>query len=314
MKHVLLFDRQIAAKTSKEDNQKFQAVGLLNNVIKKANQNSSEKPMIRIELLLEDLLSILKIHQSNAFIRAKFGSYAVQILFKRVLSVPQYFPYIPVAMGSSETASTSKTNMWKVMLKMSTQLFELIPENLDFHSCCALFHSILHGGRWYTDLLPLLRKSFDFFEKVILSARLEKSSVETKHLFMQATNVFLMSGVCQNSRKRACLLGENVMRHVIGMYDEKGGEEVVKFLRIQIALHHPGGAMTEEEGAFCHLSRNEWNDHLLRIYANLIDTTIQNQRRANRGHSYSNRYVIVVRLSFGEEIYLCGTPSVISTP
>ena len=270
---------------AKEGNQKFQAVGLLNNVIKKANQ--SWRPMIRIELLLEDMISILKLDNSNPYLRKTFGAFAVQIILNRVLSVPYYFQYISVG-ETSEKHITIKKNTWKVLLKISMQLFEVIPENLDFHSCCALLHGILSNGLLYSDLHSFLKKYFRFFEKVFQSTRLQQCSLETKKIFLDTTNIFMMN-MSHDCRQQTCFFGESVLRKVIEMYDERNTSyDIVKFLRIQMALHHPKGVSTDKDGAF-YGQISEWKSHLMRVYSNLIDTTIKNQKKSNKGRTYGNR-------------------------
>ena len=273
----------MSSKVSKESNQKFLAVGLLNNVIKKANQGRT--PMIRCELLLEDMISILKLDSSNPFLRKKFGAFAVQIIINRFLTVPYYFPFVPVGDTSDKQISRSG-NMWKLMLKLSIQLFEIIPDNLDFNSCCTLLHGILSNGLQYTNLLPFLKKQFRFFESVIQGSRLHQCSLETKKIFIDAMNMFLMT-VSSECRQQTCIFGESVVKKIIPMYDEKNtSTEVIKFLRIQMILHHPKGASSINSGSYSGDS-DEWKRILISIYTNLIDTTIHNQTRQNRNRAYS---------------------------
>ena len=275
----------LASKAAREGNHKLQAVGLLNNVIKKANQGC--KPMIRCELLLEDMISILRLDSSNPFLRKKFGSFSVQIILNRFLSVPYYLPYVSVG-DTTERQTANRKNTWKVLLKISIQLFEIIPENLDFHSCCALFHGILSNGLLYTNLLTPLKKQFRFFENVLQSRRIHQCSAETKKIFLEATNIFIMT-VGHESRQQTCIFGESVLKNVIAMYDERNtSPEVIKFLRIQMTLHHPRGARQVKDGAYCG-QPIEWKEHLIRIYSNLVDTTIQNQAKSNRSKTYGNR-------------------------
>ena len=148
--------------------------------------------MIRCELLLEDMISILKLDHSNPFLRKIFGSFAVQIILNRFLAVPYYFPYVPVGENFEKSTANSR-NWWKILLKVSIQLFEVIPDNLDFHSCCALLYGILSNGLLYTNLQPFLKKQFRFFENVMQSSRIQQCSLETKKLFLETINLFIMT-------------------------------------------------------------------------------------------------------------------------
>ena len=281
----ILFYRLASSKLSKESNQKFLAVGLLNNVIKRANQGPI--PMIRCELLLEDMISILKLDSSNPFLRKKFGAFAVQIILNRFLTVPYYFSFVPVGDTSERNISRSG-NMWKLLLKLTIQLFEIIPDNLDFNSCCSLLHGILSNGLQYTNLQPFLKKQFRFFESVNQSSRLQQCSFETKKIFLDAMNLFVMN-VSSDCRKQTCIFGESVVKKVISMYDERNtSSEVIKFLRLQMILHHPKGASSSKSGSFSG-DVSEWKRTLISIYTNLIDTTIYNQLKSNRTKSYGTK-------------------------
>ena len=284
--NILYYNYRLhASKLAREGNQQFQAVGLLNNVIKKANQGV--KPMIRCELLLEDMISILKLDSSNPFLRKRFGSFAVQIILNRFLSVPYYFPYVSVG-DTSERNPVNTRNTWKILLKISIQLFEIIPENLDFHSCCAFLYGILSNGLLYTNLQPFLKKQFKFFESVMQSPRLQKCSLETKKIFLEIINLFIIT-VSPDCRQQSCIYGESVLRNVISLYDDRiTSSEVIKFLKLQMILHHPNGDRAEDDGVFLRQSA-EWKEHLLRVYTNLVDTTIQNQSKSNKSRAYGTR-------------------------
>ena len=243
--------------------------------------------MIRCELLLEDMISILKLDSSNPFLRKKFGAFAVQIILNRFLTVPYYFPFVPVG-DTSEKQISRSTNMWKLLLKLSIQLFEIIPDNLDFNSCCTLLHGILSNGLQYSNLQPFLKKQFRFFESVIQSPRLQQCSLETKKIFLDATNLFLMN-VSSDCRQQTCIFGESVARKIITMYDDRNtSSEVIKFLLVQMVLHHPKGASSTKCGSFSG-DASEWKATLISIYTNLIDTTIQNQNKSNRNRTNSTR-------------------------
>ena len=243
--------------------------------------------MIRCQLILEDMISILKLDSSNPFLRKRFGSFAVQIILNRFLSKPYYFPYVSVG-DTSERNVVNTRNMWKILLKTSIQLFEIIPDNLDFHSCCALLYGILSNGLLYTNLQPFLKKQFRFFENVMQSPRLQQSSLETKKVFLETINLFIMT-VSHDCRQQSCIFGESVLKNVIAVYDDRNtSSEVIKFLRLQMTLHHPNVARAEKDGGSLGQSA-EWKEHLLRLYTNLVDTTIANQSKSNKSRTYGTQ-------------------------
>ena len=85
------------------------------------------------------------------------------------------------------------------------------------------------------------------------------------------------------------------MRNVIAMYDDRNtSSEVIKFLRLQMTLHYPNGAIAEKDGGSFGQSA-EWKEHLLRLYTNLVDTTIQNQSEIS---TYRKNYQYCCRKGF----------------
>ena len=64
-------------------------------------------------------------------------------------------------------------------------------------------------------------------------------------------------------------------------YRREGGGVVLEFLRLQMAVHHPLGAVTEEEGALWG-DQGVWARQLARMYCNVVDTSIRNRARQLR--------------------------------
>ena len=64
-------------------------------------------------------------------------------------------------------------------------------------------------------------------------------------------------------------------------YRREGGGVVLEFLRLQMAVHHPLGAVTEEEGALWG-DQGVWARQLARMYCNVVDTTIRTRARQLR--------------------------------
>ena len=71
-----------------------------------------------------------------------------------------------------------------------------------------------------------------------------------------------------------------------GLYDEKQTHaEVLQFVTLQMALHHPGGARTESEGAVV-IDQDQWSSNLSRVFSNLVENTIHNINWRSRSRSF----------------------------
>ena len=100
---------------------------------------------------------------------------------------------------------------------------------------------------------------------------------------------------------------------MLGLYEDKTSQEIVKFLRLQMALHHPMGTrVSDEDGAFMH-DRGVWRKQLASIYSNLVDTTIHNMYRSNKNKAnknYSLRSDIVdLSADVANQLFFDGTNS-----
>ena len=73
---------------------------------------------------------------------------------------------------------------------------------------------------------------------------------------------------------------------LLGLYDEKQTHaEVLQFVTLQMALHHPGGARTESEGAVV-IDQDQWSSNLSRVFSNLVENTIHNINWRSRSRSF----------------------------
>lgn len=74
-----------------------------------------------------------------------------------------------------------------------------------------------------------------------------------EHL-ISALNSFLRSAAV-NCRMRVCKLGEELLPSVLYWMDDMRPsvalqEEIIEFLNLQICVHHPKGAKTQDTGRF----------------------------------------------------------------
>ena len=82
-------------------------------------------------------------------------------------------------------------------------------------------------------------------------------------------------------RSAVCEFGEKTCHVLLGLYDQKDTcSPILEFLRFQVAIHHPGGARTTDQGAVV-VDPELWATQLNRVYANLVETAVQNVNRRN---------------------------------
>lgn len=94
------------------------------------------------------------------------------------------------------------------------------------------------------------------------SVRQEKHLSILEHL-VSALNIFLRSAA-MNCRMRVCQLGEELLPSVLYVWADMRPsvllkEEIVEFFNLQICVHHPKGAKTQETGSvtFCFFLRKQ---------------------------------------------------------
>lgn len=80
-----------------------------------------------------------------------------------------------------------------------------------------------------------------------------------EHL-LSALNTFLKS-VAMNCRMRVCQLGEELLPSILYIWTDMRPsaalkEEIVEFFNLQICVHHPKGAKTQDTGSFLSLNSN----------------------------------------------------------
>lgn len=88
---------------------------------------------------------------------------------------------------------------------------------------------------------------------------------QEKHLsilghLLSALNTFLKS-VAMNCRTRVCHLGEELVPSILYIWTDMRPsaalkEEIVEFFNLQICVHHPKGAKTQDTGSFLFLNSN----------------------------------------------------------
>ena len=97
---------------------KNSAFSFINAVIRKSNHS---EPMLKGTLLVNDMISLLRLDQGDMQLRRIFGADALQILLKHVFPIPKYVAQISVGLDGSK-------NDWKTLLQIAFDVFLEIPD------------------------------------------------------------------------------------------------------------------------------------------------------------------------------------------
>ncbi|TRY71179.1 hypothetical protein TCAL_12356 [Tigriopus californicus] len=171
--------------------------------------------------------------------------------------------------------------VWPRLLNGVFHLFVSTPQCLTLLSTCQFLHNVIFFAHQQTGLVvSCLRDNLDVLTRVLSESHLRQESMDTINAFFHALN--LVSRILSlDCRPALCQMGETGVSPVLDMFESRTQKVIVEFLVLQMQLHHPKGADTQEKGALVH-DDQEWRTGLYRIYANIIDTSIRNHiRRLN---------------------------------
>ncbi|XP_074716231.1 serine-protein kinase ATM isoform X4 [Strix uralensis] len=132
-----------------------------------------------------------------------------------------------------------------------------------------IIHTLTRGYCFQTD--GLNSDMFIFFSKSMQCARQEKSTAGLDHI-VGAMNIFC-NKFAVNCRIRICKVGEEILPTVLYIwtqYRPKDSlkESIIEFFRLQVHIHHPKGAKTQEKGAY---DSTKWQSILHNLYDLLVN-------------------------------------------
>ncbi|EMP35905.1 Serine-protein kinase ATM [Chelonia mydas] len=247
---IRLAKPNVSAATQASRHKKMQEIsGLVKYFIRCANKRA---PRLKCQELLNYVMDIVKDASSCAI----YGADCSSILLKDILSVRKYWCEI-----SKQQWSDLLTLYCKLYLKPSRDINRVL--------VARIIHTLIRGCCFQTD--ELNSNLYCFFEKALRCARQENASAGLDHI-LAAINVFF-SVYAVNCRMRICKLGEEILPTVLYIWTQYRPKEslkelIIQLLQLQVRVHHPKGAKTQEKGAY---DSAKWQRTLYNLYDLLVN-------------------------------------------
>ncbi|CAM5075810.1 unnamed protein product [Natator depressus] len=247
---IRLAKPNVSAATQASRHKKMQEIsGLVKYFIRCANKRA---PRLKCQELLNYVMDIVKDASSCAI----YGADCSSILLKDILSVRKYWCEI-----SKQQWSDLLTLYCKLYLKPSRDINRVL--------VARIIHTLIRGCCFQTD--ELNSNLYCFFEKALRCARQENASAGLDHI-LAAINVFF-SVYAVNCRMRICKLGEEILPTVLYIWTQYRPKEslkelIIQLLQLQVRVHHPKGAKTQEKGAH---DSAKWQRILYNLYDLLVN-------------------------------------------
>uniref|UniRef100_A0A663LT06 non-specific serine/threonine protein kinase n=1 Tax=Athene cunicularia TaxID=194338 RepID=A0A663LT06_ATHCN len=250
MKNLQLTKPNASASTQTTRQKKMQEVGsLVKYFIRCANKRG---PRLKCQELLIYVMEIIRDPTSCA----AYGSDCSNILLKDILSVRKYWCEI-------------SQQQWSELLILYGQLYLKPSGKINRVLVARIIHTLTRGYCFQTD--GLSSDTFIFFSKAMQCARQERSTAGLDHI-VGAMNIFC-NKFAVNCRIRICKVGEEILPTVLYIwtqYRPKDSlkESIIEFFRLQVHIHHPKGAKTQEKGAY---DSTKWQSILHNLYDLLVN-------------------------------------------
>ncbi|XP_047449742.1 serine-protein kinase ATM isoform X2 [Mugil cephalus] len=223
---------------------------LIKYFIRYANKRG---PRLKCSELLKHVIEILQ----NSYCCSAYGENYSSLLLKDILSVRKYWCDIT-------------PQQWHDLLDLYCGLFNTSSKSINRVLVSRVVHTVVQGCCMQTD--GFNDALFSFFSKALLNARQEKHLTVLEHT-VSALNIFLRSAA-MNCRMRVCRLGEELLPSLLYIWVDMRPsaalkEEIVEFLNLQICVHHPKGAKTQDTGAHAE-DWTRWRSLLYDLYNALV--------------------------------------------
>ncbi|KAK5868357.1 hypothetical protein PBY51_009383 [Eleginops maclovinus] len=210
-------------------------------------------PRLKCTEILKHVMEVLQ----NSYTCSTYGEHYSSLLLKDILSVRKYWCDTP-------------SQQWHSLLDLYCDFFNSSSKSINRVLVSRVIHTLVQGicmqAEGFNNAL------FSFFSKALLNARQEKHLTVLEH-FVSALNIFLRS-VAMNCRMRVCQLGEELLPSVLYVWADMRPsmalkEGIVEFFKLQICVHHPEGAKTQDTGAHAE-DWSRWRSLLYNLYDALI--------------------------------------------
>ncbi|XP_023669570.2 serine-protein kinase ATM [Paramormyrops kingsleyae] len=241
----------VSAATQANRHKKMQEISsLVKYFIRCANKRG---PRLKCADLLYHIMDVLR----SSYSCAAYGEDYSSLLLKDILSVRKYWCEVT-------------RQQWCDLLDLYCGFFNAASRAINRVLVSRIIHTVVKGCCSQTD--GLTHTLFSFFSKALLHARKEKHLVVVEHL-VSALNIFLRSSA-MNCRIRVCQLGEELLPSVLYIWAQMRPspmlkEELVEFFSLQLCVHHPTGAKTEDTGAYAE-DWTKWQSLLYNLYDVLV--------------------------------------------
>ncbi|XP_074841015.1 serine-protein kinase ATM isoform X2 [Carettochelys insculpta] len=247
---IKLAKPNVSASTQASRQKKMQEIrGLVKYFVRCANKRA---PRLKCQELLNYVMDVVKDASSYAI----YGADCSSILLKDILSVRKYW------------CELSK-QQWSDLLTLYCKLYLKPSRDINRVLVARIIHTLTRGYCFQTD--ELNSNIFCFFAKALHCARQENASVGLDHILAAINVVFSVFAV--NCRMRICKLGEEILPTVLYIWTQHRPKDslkelIIQLLQLQVHVHHPKGAKTQETGA-CDSAK--WQGILYNLYDLLVN-------------------------------------------
>ncbi|XP_016073692.1 PREDICTED: serine-protein kinase ATM isoform X2 [Miniopterus natalensis] len=240
----------VSASTQAVRQKKMQEISsLVKYFIKCANKRA---PRLKCQELLNYIMDTVK-DSSNG---ATFGADCSNILLKDILSVRKYWCEI-------------SQPQWLELFSVYFRLYLNPSQDINRVLVARIIQAVTKGCCSQTD--GLNSKFLDFFSKAIQNARQEQTSPGLNHVL--AAFVIVLKTLAVNFRTQVCDLGDKILPTLLYIWtqhrlNDSLKEVIIELFQLQIYIHHPKGAKTQEKGAY---ESRKWKSILYNLYDLLVN-------------------------------------------
>ncbi|XP_042694754.1 serine-protein kinase ATM isoform X2 [Centrocercus urophasianus] len=250
MENLRLTKPNASASTQTSKQKRMQEIGsLVKYFIRRANRRG---PRLECQELLSYVVHIIKDPASCA----AYGSDCSSILLKDILSVRKYWCEI-------------SQQQWPDLLILYGKFYLTPSGKMNRVLVARIIHTLMRGYCFQTD--ELRSDVFSFFSTAMQYVRQERNTAGLDHI-IAAMNIFFNT-FAVNCRKRICKIGEEILPTVLYIwtqYRPKDSlkESIIELFLLQVHIHHPKGAKSQEKGAY---NSAKWQSILHNLFDLLVN-------------------------------------------
>ncbi|XP_027628659.1 serine-protein kinase ATM isoform X2 [Tupaia chinensis] len=240
----------VSASTQASRQKKMQEISsLVKYFIKCANKRA---PRLKCQELLNYIMDTVKDSPNNSI----YGADCSNILLKDILSVRKYWCEI-------------SQQQWLELFSVYFRLYLKTSQDINRVLVGRIIHAVTKGCCSQTDGLNY--KYLDFFPKAIQYARQEKSSAGLNHIL--AALVIFLKTLAVNFRIQVCDLADEILPTLLYIWTQHRPNDalkeiIIELFQLQVYIHHPKGAKTQEKGAY---KSTKWQSILYNLYDLLVN-------------------------------------------